>query len=170
MIQEIGLGGGCHWCTEAIFQSLKGISDVRQGWISAREFPSFSEAILLRIDPSVISLPDVLRIHLQTHSATSAHQMRTKYRSAVYVFSTTQKAAIDAMLQELQTEFSEKLITRVLRFQDFKINSETYLDYYSRDPDKPFCKNVIRPKLVKLRESFSKHLDPDKIPLSESRE
>ncbi|QBA65312.1 peptide-methionine (S)-S-oxide reductase [Muriicola soli] len=170
MIQEIGLGGGCHWCTEAIFQGLKGVSEVRQGWISSREFPSFSEAILLCFDPSVISLSDLLRIHLQTHSATSAHQMRTKYRSAVYVFSKAQQAIVEKHLLELQTEYPEKLITRPLRFQDFKLNTETYLDYYRRDPEKPFCKNVIRPKLVKLKENFSEQLDPDKIPLTRSGE
>jgi peptide-methionine (S)-S-oxide reductase len=170
MIQKLGLGGGCHWCTEAIFQSLKGVSDVQQGWISATEALSFSEAILLSFNPAEISLRDLLHIHLDTHSATSTHQMRKKYRSAVYVFSKTQKAEVENTLEVLQREFKDKLITRVLLFNDFRKNSEDFLNYYRRDPEKPFCKNVINPKLKKLRRKYNKQLDPDKISLSEAGE
>ncbi|MEY8020467.1 peptide-methionine (S)-S-oxide reductase [Muriicola sp. SD30] len=170
MIQKLGLGGGCHWCTEAIFQSLKGVSDVQQGWVSSTEAMSFSEAILLSFNPAEITLWDLLHIHLDTHSATSAHQMRKKYRSAVYVFSKNQKAEVENTLEALQTEYSEKLITQVLPFNDFRKNSEEYLNYYRRDPEKPFCRNVINPKLNKLRKKYRKQLDPDKISLSEAGE
>lgn len=85
-LQKIGLGGGCHWCTEAYFLSLKGVEKVEQGWIaSTPPNDAFSEAVLVHYDPSQIPLPVLIAIHLHTHAATKAHAFRSKYRSAVYV-------------------------------------------------------------------------------------
>ena len=84
-IQQIGLGGGCHWCTEAVFQALKGVIRVQQGWVSstlANQKPS--EAVLIDFDESLIELNTLLDIHCHTHASTSKHSMRTKYRSAQF--------------------------------------------------------------------------------------
>ncbi|MDF1697512.1 MAG: peptide-methionine (S)-S-oxide reductase [Saprospiraceae bacterium] len=154
MINKIGLGGSCHWCTEAIFQSLKGVHRVEQGWISAKESPALSEAVIVHFDPNQINLKILIEIHLRTHSATSNHSLRTKYRSAVYVFDAIQHTESILILTELQPQFDKPLITQVLYFDSFKLNSENYLDYYYRNPEKPFCKNVIDPKLKILRAQF----------------
>lgn len=154
MINKIGLGGSCHWCTEAIFQSLKGVHRVEQGWISAKESPALSEAVIVHFDPNQINLKILIEIHLRTHSATSNHSLRTKYRSAVYVFDAIQHTESILILTELQPQFDKPLITQVLYFDSFKLNSENYLDYYYRNPEKPFCKNVIDPKLKVLRAQF----------------
>ena len=85
-MHKIGFGGGCHWCTEAVFQFLKGVTKVDQGWISSKEPNAyFSEAILLEYNPQLISLETLVSIHLHTHSSTANHSMRVKYRSAVYL-------------------------------------------------------------------------------------
>jgi peptide-methionine (S)-S-oxide reductase len=73
----VGLGGGCHWCTEGVFTSLIGITKVDQGWIASNsEHFSLYEAIEVYFDPAVISLSDLIEIHLHTHASSSNHSMR----------------------------------------------------------------------------------------------
>ena len=163
-IQKIGLGGSCHWCTEAIFQSLIGVENVLQGWISA-EAPhtSFSEAVIITFDSNKISLKTLIEIHLYTHSCSANHSMRAKYRSAIYYFSAAQKEESLEYLALFQTDFKEKIITDVLSYVDFKINTEIFLDYYYKNPEKPFCENIINPKLKLIIQKFSKTVDREKL-------
>lgn len=87
-VKKAGFGGGCHWCTEAVFAALKGVVSVEQGWISSDgQNDAFSEAVVVAFDPDRIGFDVLIAIHLYTHSATSAHSMRGKYRSAIYIFS-----------------------------------------------------------------------------------
>lgn len=101
--QKIGLGGGCHWCTEAVFQSLKGLVKVEQGYIrSNEENDYFSEAILVHFDSKIILLKDLIEIHLHTHKSTSNHSFREKYRSTIYYFEENEKQIIHTILSTLQ--------------------------------------------------------------------
>lgn len=164
MINQIGFGGSCHWCTEAIFLSLKGTLDVRQGWIAPENDPdSFSEAVIVRYDPDVITLDTLIEIHLHTHSCTSAHSMRSKYRSAIYTFDPEQFDLCSQALIKLQSEFSAPIITQVLKFSDFKLNKAEYLNYYYSNPEKPFCENIVNPKLRELIKRFSQQVDLNKM-------
>lgn len=156
MNTKIGFGGSCHWCTEAIFQSLKGVTEVQQGWISSKEHPTYSEAVIVSFDSEIIGLDTLIEIHLRTHSSTSNHSMREKYRSAIYTFSEEQFHVCSQILTSLQIQFSEPLITEVQHYDSFKLNTENYLDYYRKNLEKPFCRNVIDPKLNKLRIRFGK--------------
>jgi peptide-methionine (S)-S-oxide reductase len=164
-IDKIGLGGGCHWCTEAVFQTLKGVQNVEQGWISAVDAVDFHEAAVLHFKPKVISLEDLIEVHLYTHNSTSNHSMRTKYRSAVYTFNRGQRAEANRILGLLQKNFRDKLITTVFDFKEFKISAEPYQNYYLKNPEKPFCKSYIDPKLQTLLRRFPKNvLRPPLIP------
>ncbi len=150
-LYRLGLGGGCHWCTEAVFASLTGVKSVKQGWISSTEpNTEFSEAVLVEFNEGEISLKDLIEIHLNTHSSTSNHSMRQKYRSAVYVMSKKDAVQVSTALDDLQTNFEQSLVTQVLPFKAFKINEEDYQDYYYKNPDKPFCQTYIKPKLEKV--------------------
>ena len=94
-ISKVGFGGGCHWCTEAVFQQIRGVSKVDQGWIaSVVPHDTFSEAVIVHFDPRIIKLDQLIEIHLKTHSCTSSHPMRSKYRSAVYYFESIQKSRL----------------------------------------------------------------------------
>lgn len=157
-MSKIGLGGSCHWCTEAIFQSLKGVENVQQGWIRSIESPTFSEAVIVHFDTNTIDHNAIIDIHLKTHSSSSNHTMRDKYRSAIYAFDSNQFQLYEQTLNQLQNQFENNLITKVLHFESFKINTENYLDYYRKNPEKPFCKNIIRPKLTKLKKEFSLYI------------
>jgi peptide-methionine (S)-S-oxide reductase len=163
-IEKIGLGGSCHWCTEAIFQSLKGVIHVSQGWVEPDDNAAeFSEAVIVEFDPILISLGSLIEIHLHTHSCTSEHFMRSKYRSAVYTFNEEQLISAKQAIDKLQTDFEDMVITKVFPFKTFKLNNEKYLDYYYKNPDKPFCKTFIDPKLKILLHQFSSHVNEDKI-------
>ncbi|WP_326493559.1 peptide-methionine (S)-S-oxide reductase [Salinimicrobium sp. TH3] len=150
---KIGLGGGCHWCTEAIFQSVDGVVKVEQGYI-ASEAPAeeFSEAVIVHYLPKRVKMKRLLEIHLHTHNSTSNHSFREKYRSAIYYFSTEDEKAGKRILKELQKEFEEELVTEILPFRKFKPSREQIQDYYRKNPDAPFCKRYIEPKLERLKE------------------
>ncbi len=163
-MQKLGLGGGCHWCTEGIFSSVVGVHNVQQGWIaSTAPHDSLSEAILLEFDTSTISLETLIAMHLHSHSATHEHSMRHKYRSAVYVFSEAQAQAAQSAIEAAQPDFEAPIITKVLTFDRFEGNSEEFLNYYHSNPDKPFCTTYIAPKLRALMQQFGKQLNADKV-------
>lgn len=163
-INKIALGGSCHWCTEAIFQSLIGVADVAQGWVqSINENDSFSEAVIVKFSPSVIPLKVLIEIHLRTHKSTVHHSMRTKYRSAIYYYTETQRDTIVDILKELQKSFNQKIITQVLPFVAFKASREEITNYYYSNPQKPFCRQFIHPKLQLLVKEFSSFTSKEKL-------
>ncbi len=148
MISKIGLGGGCHWCTEAVFQFLKGVIKVEQGYIaSSDEQNSFSEAVLVHFEENEISLQTLIEVHLHTHSATSKHSMREKYRSAIYTFNQDQTHQSNLIIKHLQKDFKEMIVAEVYPFKAFKHSDSKFQNYYIKDPAKPFCKTFINPKL-----------------------
>ncbi|WP_296311674.1 peptide-methionine (S)-S-oxide reductase [Winogradskyella sp. UBA3174] len=160
---KIALGGGCHWCTEAVFQSLIGVSEVEQGFVaSIEENKSFSEAIIVHYNPDEISLQTLIEIHLHTHKSTSTHSMRSKYRSAIYYFLDEQKVKI--ILNNFQIEFNNKLITKAYPFSEFKASREAIQNYYQKNPEKPFCERYINPKLKLLIDNFSQQVNLEYIP------
>jgi len=162
---KIAFGGGCHWCTEAVFQSLIGVYKVEQGFVASNmENSSFSEAVIVHYNTDVISLQTLIEIHLRTHKSTAAHSMREKYRSAIYSFSDVQKVQAETVLTEFQPEFKNKLITKVYPFSEFKASRNAIQNYYQKNPEKPFCKRFINPKLRLLLKDFSNHVNTNFIP------
>jgi peptide-methionine (S)-S-oxide reductase len=163
-LAKIAFGGGCHWCTEAVFQTLIGVKKVEQGWVSSiDENETFSEAVIVNFDIEKIDLKTLIEIHLLTHKSTSNHSMRSKYRSAVYYFSINQKKDCIKIIEDLQPNFTNKIITQTLKFKDFKPSTQEFQNYYQTNPDKPFCKNYINPKLKFLIDKFSKKVDKSKV-------
>ncbi|MCL7762472.1 peptide-methionine (S)-S-oxide reductase [Polaribacter sp. Z014] len=163
-LTKIAFGSGCHWCTEAVFQTLIGVEKVEQGWVASIEKNNtFSEAVIVHFDLEKINLKTLIEIHLLTHKSTSNHSMRTKYRSAVYYFTHQQKEKSLKIIEKLQVSFKDKIITKVLTFKEFKPNTAEFQNYYQSNPDKPFCKNYINPKLTFLLQKFSKNIDKRKV-------
>ncbi|PWL38421.1 peptide methionine sulfoxide reductase [Flagellimonas aquimarina] len=155
-IKKVALGGGCHWCTEAVFLSLRGVTKVEQGFVSQKgEQSSFSEAIVVSYNPHEISLKELIEIHLHTHQSTSEHSFRNKYRSAVYVFSEKDFDGSNQALKMLQKDFNKELITKTYYFKAFKLSEEQFHNYYYSNPEKPFCKSYIDPKLKMLMNRYS---------------
>ena len=149
--KKIGLGGGCHWCTEAVFQAVEGVVKVEQGYIaSVAPVDTFSKAVIVHYLPKMANLERLLEVHLHTHNSTSNHSFREKYRSAVYFFSSEDEMVIKKILEKLQQQFEKPLVTQVLRFKKFKASRESIQNYYKKNPDAPFCKRYIEPKLEVL--------------------
>ncbi|MDT0641819.1 peptide-methionine (S)-S-oxide reductase [Zunongwangia sp. F363] len=158
-LEKIVFGGGCHWCTEAVFQALKGVGRVEQGYVaSSGKNSGFSEAVIVHYNPEIISIQRLIEIHLRTHNSTSNHSMRSKYRSAIYYFNLLQKQKAEKALQELQQDFEKEIVTKVYPFWEFKASREEIQNYYQKDPQKPFCKNYIDPKLKMLLQEYSEDL------------
>ncbi len=166
-IITLGLGGGCHWCTEAIFSSINGVLNVQQGWLSSEPpSDSFSEGVLLEIDTNIISLKDIISIHIDTHSSDNKHSKRDKYRSAIYVQNEQDRRTVFEIISLINAGRDKEIITQTLILNEFKLQTtENYLDYYYKRPDKPFCKAYINPKLKKLLKLHGKHITKAKIPL-----
>lgn len=156
---KIAFGGGCHWCTEAVFQSLKGVFNVEQGYLDIKN-NSFSEGVIVHFNEDEISLRTLIEVHLHTHKSTSNHSMRTKYKSAIYTFSEGQKRAANQILDSLQPLFKNQIITEVVIFKNFKSSREEILNYYYNNPQKPFCEKFINPKIAVLEEKFSNFYKP----------
>ena len=154
-LQKIGFGGGCHWCAEAVFQAVKGVEKVEQGYISSKApADAFSEAVIVHYHPKKVNLATLIEIHLHTHNSTSNHSFRSKYRSAIYCFSSEAEEEAGMILEKLQQNFEEKLVTQVLPFGKFKASREAIQDYYKKNPEAPFCKRYIEPKLELIKSNF----------------
>ena len=163
-LTKIAFGGGCHWCTEAVFQSLIGVAKVEQGWVaSTAKNNTFSEAVIVYFDNNKIDLKTLIEIHLSTHKSTSNHSFRNKYRSAIYYVDDYQQEKSKEIIEELQPNFEAKIITQVLEFKDFKPSTAEFQNYYQQNPQKPFCEKYIHPKLTFLLETFSNQIDKSKV-------
>ena len=161
---KIGLGGGCHWCTEGVFSSLNGIKRVKQGWIaSSGDNSKYSEAIEVYFEPDVISLADLIEIHLHTHASTANHSMRGKYRSAIYSYDDSQFKQATEIVNQLKADFTAELITQVYPFKNFKENKSELQNYFYTNPDRPFCQTYIQPKIRLLLTRFNTRVDINKV-------
>lgn len=158
-LRKIGFGGGCHWCTEAVFMALKGVAKVEQGFIEPQgDTDNFSEAVIVHYNAEVIELKDLVAIHLDTHQSSQNHSMRHKYRSAAYYFKKQDEDFLKSIMTEFQKELSTPIITAILPFGQFKSSEEKFINYYFNDTEKPFCKTHISPKIKLLKEKYAKHV------------
>lgn len=152
-LSRIALGGGCHWCTEGVFVSLRGVARVEQGWVSSiPPNDAFSEAVIVHYNPAVITAEDLIAVHLETHAATKEHGLRHRYRSAIYGFTPEDEGKFSAILAKLANDITDPLVTKVYPYVAFKPSLPEHQDYYRTDPERPFCVRFIAPKLKALRE------------------
>jgi peptide-methionine (S)-S-oxide reductase len=165
------LGGGCFWCTEAVFNIVKGVEKVESGYCggsvpnSTYEQVStgttgHAEAVQLTFNPSVISFREILEIFFATHDPTMMNRqgpdVGTQYRSVIFYHDAEQKATAEKVIEELnRAEIWDALIvTQVEPFRVFYKAEDYHKDYYKRHPNQPYCQQVITPKLAKLQQRF----------------
>ena len=136
---------------------------MEQGFIASyNENDTFSEAVIVHFNPETIPLKVLTEIHLYTHKSTSNHSMRSKYRSAIYTFSETQQQESETILDKVQIEFKEDIITKVIPFCNFKESDELFKNYYYKNPEKPFCETFINPKLSFLLKEYNAFMSQEK--------
>lgn len=158
-METVGFGGGCHWCTEGVFQILRGVSEVNQGFLqSTAPNDAWAEGVIVRFDPDIIPLEILLEVHLRTHTANSGYSPNGRYRSAVYVEYAEQHRRIATAISNLTDVIETAERTKVLTLVGFNSSEERYRNYYRTDPTRPFCQRYIDPKLAMLRRDFARYV------------
>ena len=161
-METIGFGGGCHWCTEGVFQALREVAQVDQGFIRSEvPWEAAAEGVIVGFDPAVISLATLIEVHLRTHSANGTYSPGGRYRSAVYVFTAEQRAVAELAIDQFASASREAPRTLVLAFVGFEPSEPRYRNYYRTDPQRPFCRRYIDPKLDFIRRHFTDNALPE---------
>ena len=173
-IQLATVGGGCFWCTEAVFQEVKGVEKVVSGYAGGnvpgkptyREITSgltgHAEVIQITFDANVISYDDILVIFMTTHDPTTLNRQGadrgTQYRSVIFYHNETQKQISEEVLIQLQPYFSDKIVTEISALPVFYDAEKEHQDFYKNNEGYGYCTFVIEPKLSKLRKLHSDKL------------
>jgi peptide-methionine (S)-S-oxide reductase len=169
------LGGGCFWCTEAVFQELEGVEHVESGYAGGDvPDPTYqavcsggtghAEVVRVHFDPSLISYRDILEVFFLTHDPTTPNQqgadVGTQYRSAIFSHSPEQREIAEELITELENNgvFDRPIVTEVTDLDTFYPAEEYHQDFYRRNPNQGYCMVVINPKLAKLRKAFADKL------------
>lgn len=171
------LGGGCFWCVEAVFERVRGVRSVRSGYAGgARPNPTYEqvcsgatghvEVVEIAFDPHEISYREVLEIFFGTHDPTTLDRqgadVGTQYRSVVFTHGAAQAATARALIDELtgQGVFDAPIVTRVEPAPRFWPAEAYHQEYFRRNPDQPYCRAVVGPKVAKFRARFADRLRP----------
>lgn len=160
-------GGGCFWCTEAVFQEVKGVEKVVSGYSGGnvpghptyREICSgltgHAEVIQLTFDKNVISYEDILIIFMTTHDPTTLNRQGadrgTQYRSVIYYHDENQKEIAEVASKEVAPYYENPIVTEISPLNVFYEAEKEHQDYYRRNQEQGYCSFVITPKLAKLR-------------------
>lgn len=176
MKKEIAtLAGGCFWCTEAVFERLKGVERVTSGFTGGTiKNPAYreiitgrtghAEAIKIEFDPEIISYEELLSIFFSTHDPTTLNRQQydvgTQYRSAIFYHSEEQKEAAERMIETLEKEkvFNDPIVTEITQAPPFYEAEPEHKEYYTRNPEQRYCQAIIDPKIKKLRQLYSDKL------------
>jgi peptide methionine sulfoxide reductase msrA/msrB len=167
--EKATFGGGCFWCTEAIFEHLKGVLKVESGYSGGKNVnPTYrevcsgatghAEVVQVTFDPTLISYEDLLRIHLSTHNPTTLNQQGadwgSQYRSIILTNNDEQKASAHKIVEELKPAFEKEILTEIQPLEAFYKAEEHHQHYYSSNPEKAYCTAVINPKLDKFKQLY----------------
>ena len=175
------LGGGCFWCLEAVFERLEGVSSVTSGYAGGHvEAPTYrqvcdgttghAEVVRLEYDPAVIGYRDLLEVFFATHDPTTPDRQGAdagpQYRSIILYEDEGQRAEAEAVMAELEAEgvFRAPIVTQLVPLERFWPAEDYHREYYRRNPDQPYCRVVIDPKVAKLRSKFAHRLRSEARP------
>lgn len=166
-MQLATVGGGCFWCTEAVFQEVKGVEKVVSGYAGGtapgrptyREICSgltgHAEVIQITFDANVISYADILVIFMTTHDPTTLNRqgadVGTQYRSVIFYHNKEQKEISETVVTELAPYFDSKIVTEISEIPIFYEAEDYHQNYYRNNKSQGYCSYVITPKLTKLR-------------------
>jgi len=180
-LQRATFGGGCFWCTEAVYQELEGVRRVVSGYSGGSiEKPTYqavssgttghAEVIQLQFDPEVIPFDKLLEVFWRTHDPTTLNQQGadrgTQYRSVVFTHNSEQQQVAEAYKKKLDASgaFDSPIVTEISPFSSFTAAETDHQDYYQRNQQQPYCQMVIQPKLDKFRKVFAKQLKSSQEP------
>lgn len=171
-LQQATFGGGCFWCTEAIFKELKGVTKVSSGYAGGSiPNPTYeqvcngntghAEVIQIEFDPTQISYEQLVEVFFATHDPTTMNRQGNdvgeQYRSVIFYHDTTQKLAAEQVKIQVDQEkvYDRPIVTAVQPFENYYPAETYHQNYYANNAEQPYCQAVINPKLAKFRKRFA---------------
>lgn len=172
MKEVITLGSGCFWCTEAIFQRLKGVESAVSGYSGGQiKNPSYkevctgrtghAEVVQVTFDSEVISLQEILEVFWKTHDPTTLNRqgndVGTQYRSAVFYHNENQKVLATQIKQALDASgaWPDPIVTEITPFETFYPAEDYHQGYFNENGSQPYCQFVVKPKVDKFKKVFA---------------
>jgi peptide-methionine (S)-S-oxide reductase len=169
--------GGCFWCLEAAFAGLRGVSEVKSGYMGGHVARPGYEAVCggatghaevtrLRFDADVITYAELLEVFFAIHDPTTPNRqgndVGTQYRSAIFHHDAAQRAEAEACVARLaaQGTYAAPIVTEIVPAGEFWPAEDYHDDYYARHPNQPYCRFVVAPKIAKVRARFPERLKP----------
>ena len=176
-METIVLGGGCFWCTEAVFVGVKGITDVESGYSNGHAMrPTYeqvctgdtghNEVVKLVFDPAQISLREILEIFFVIHDPTTLNRQGndrgTQYRSGIYYATPEQAATAQSVIDEMRDSgvYSSPIVTEVAPLTNYSAAEDYHQDFFARNPNQGYCMAVAAPKVAKFRKTFARLSKP----------
>ena len=173
--ETIVFGGGCFWCTEAVFTMLDGVVSVEPGYTGGTTSnPTYesictgttghAEVIKIVYDPARIDARKLMTVFFATHDPSQLNRqgadVGTQYRSAIFYTTPEQKADAEKMIAEIDASSTEggKVVTEVTPLGEFYPAEEYHKNYFANNPDRAYCQIVINPKVAKVQEKFAEML------------
>lgn len=160
-------GGGCFWCTEAVFQEVKGVKKIVSGYTggTAPGKPTYrevcsgltghAEVVQITFDPTIISFEDLVVIFMTTHDPTTLNRqggdVGTQYRSVIYYHNEVQKKIAETVIKDIQSYYDNPIVTEISPIGIFYEAEDYHQNYYANNQTQGYCSYVITPKLSKLR-------------------
>lgn len=174
-LETATLANGCFWCTEAVFQRVKGVEKISVGFSGGHvKNPAYKEVVTgstghaecsqIQFDPKVISYEDILEIFWNTHDPTTLNRqgndIGTQYRSAVFYHDDAQKEIAEHYKKQLDASgvFADPIVTEIKPFDVFYPAEDYHSNYYNENGSQPYCAFVIRPKVEKFKKRFAEKL------------
>jgi len=166
----ITLGGGCFWCTEAVFVRVKGVLDVESGYCNGHTLnPTYAqvcegdtghnEVVRLTYDPSVISLRELLEIFFVIHDPTTLNRQGndagTQYRSGIYWSDEADRVVAQQVLDEVNAALSGRVVTELQALANYSAAEDYHQDYFEQNPNQGYCAFVVAPKVQKFVQTFA---------------
>ena len=169
--ESIVFGGGCFWCTEAVFKSLKGVKSVNSGYAGGiPPNPTYeevcggttghAEVIKIDYDPAIINLRTLLTVFFASHDPSTLNRqgndIGTQYRSIILYQNEEQKKICEDFIKEIDNSAKgDPVVTELKKFENFYPAEEYHKDYFNRNPERAYCQLVINPKLEKVQKEFA---------------
>ena len=174
-LETATLGGGCFWCTEAVYKELNGVIDVKPGYSGGHvKNPSYKEVCTgntghaevaqITFDPEVVSFSEILEVFFMTHDPTTLNRqgndVGTQYRSVIFYHSEEQKQVAEKVIKLFEQEkvYDSRIVTEVTPFTKFYPAENYHVDYFENNPNQPYCQYIIVPKMEKFRKIFKEKL------------
>ncbi len=174
-LEKATLGGGCFWCTEAVYLELNGVIEVKPGYSGGhvknpsyeavcKETTGHAEVVQVTFDPEVVSFSEILEVFFIAHDPTTLNRqgndVGTQYRSAIFYHSEKQKEIAEKVIQMFQEDkvYSKPVVTEVTAFDKFYVAEDYHINYYARNKGQGYCQFVVAPKLEKFRKVFKEKL------------